>query len=257
MNTISHCCELGHAGDDRYQQRGQFKTIGNLEVYETRPLDGDITRILLLLPDGFGLAKHNVILADMFAERGWLVVIPDYFQGDPLPVSLLQRPPGTLLEDVINMKAWLGRHSAQVIHELLVSFFENIHTSLPGIQTSDNASISVVGYCFGGKYALQLSSWVGVRTAAAFHPSFVEESDLSPGDNGSAAPIIVGLAQNDTMVPRTLSADLNQWASSHKRVLNQRTFCNVGHGFAARPNTKNEVERVQFQDAFHYANDFL
>ena len=36
---------------------------------------------LLLLPDGFGLAQHNFILADNFAVEGFSVVMPDYFEG--------------------------------------------------------------------------------------------------------------------------------------------------------------------------------
>ena len=40
--------------------------------------------LLLLLPDGFGLAKHNFILADSFAQKGWEVVVPDYFEGQYL-----------------------------------------------------------------------------------------------------------------------------------------------------------------------------
>jgi dienelactone hydrolase len=41
----------------------------------------DADRVLLLLPDGFGLARHNLILADRFAEHGWPTILPDYFEG--------------------------------------------------------------------------------------------------------------------------------------------------------------------------------
>jgi dienelactone hydrolase len=46
--------------------------------------------LLVLLPDGFGLAKHNLILADEFAKEGYRVVIPDYFEGQSL---VSQTPP--------------------------------------------------------------------------------------------------------------------------------------------------------------------
>lgn len=36
---------------------------------------------LLLLPDGFGLARHNLMLADAFAQTGWRVIVPDLFEG--------------------------------------------------------------------------------------------------------------------------------------------------------------------------------
>jgi hypothetical protein len=37
--------------------------------------------LLLFYPDGFGLATHNLILADLFASRGWCTMVVDYFEG--------------------------------------------------------------------------------------------------------------------------------------------------------------------------------
>jgi dienelactone hydrolase len=55
--------------------------VGEIQVYDSRPLSGSVKGILILFPDGFGLASHNQLLADMFAERGWTTIIPDYFEG--------------------------------------------------------------------------------------------------------------------------------------------------------------------------------
>jgi dienelactone hydrolase len=68
---------------DSYTPLGTLTTIGRLQTYvnacqgSTNPSRG----LLLLLPDGFGLAKHNLILADNFAKEGWHVIVPDYFEG--------------------------------------------------------------------------------------------------------------------------------------------------------------------------------
>lgn len=62
--------------------KGAIIQIGPLDVYESKP--PELTAhapLLLLLPDGFGLVKHNFLLADAFAARGWRVLIPDYFEG--------------------------------------------------------------------------------------------------------------------------------------------------------------------------------
>lgn len=56
--------------------------IGDLLVYTVAPAQvTNETSTLLLLPDGFGLATHNIILGDKFASQGWLVYLPDYFEG--------------------------------------------------------------------------------------------------------------------------------------------------------------------------------
>jgi dienelactone hydrolase len=69
-----------------YEPRGRITTIGNLEVYDTGSSAPIHERsLLLLLPDGFGLARHNIILADRFAQAGWHVLVPDYFEGRSIP----------------------------------------------------------------------------------------------------------------------------------------------------------------------------
>jgi hypothetical protein len=63
-----------------YTPLGSFGKLGPLAVYETSPAP-DTSDILLYCPDGFGHALHNQYLADRFAERGWHVIIPDYYEG--------------------------------------------------------------------------------------------------------------------------------------------------------------------------------
>lgn len=56
--------------------------MGWLQVYETSALPATSNKnLLLLLPDGFGHVKHNFILADSLAEKGWHVLVPDYYEG--------------------------------------------------------------------------------------------------------------------------------------------------------------------------------
>jgi dienelactone hydrolase len=58
-------------------------------VYETPvPVAKSKKGLMLLLPDGFGLATHNLVLADSFAQEGWHIVVPDYFEGQHEKISL-------------------------------------------------------------------------------------------------------------------------------------------------------------------------
>lgn len=66
---------------DGYSPQGQHSSIGETQVYISGEASGPSKGTLLLLTDGFGLAVHNLILADRYAAEGWHVVVPDLFEG--------------------------------------------------------------------------------------------------------------------------------------------------------------------------------
>lgn len=82
------------------------------------------TQHILYLPDGFGLAAHNLRLADMYAAKGMKITrvhsgkrlngsrmlasgftttIVDYFEGDALPDCFMKYTPGTDLDAYDNL----------------------------------------------------------------------------------------------------------------------------------------------------------
>jgi hypothetical protein len=92
------CCKQGQAGSPSYVPKGSFQKVGCLPVYISSVGDSNNSSkselqwisdtaisssraLLLFFPDGFGLATHNLILADLFASRGWLTMVVDYFEG--------------------------------------------------------------------------------------------------------------------------------------------------------------------------------
>jgi dienelactone hydrolase len=81
-----------------YQTLGSFGPVGSLNTYLSHP-HIDPLGILLLLPDGFGIAQHNFILADQFAARGWQVIIPDYYEGEPFPPGDFRRNPALSVDE--------------------------------------------------------------------------------------------------------------------------------------------------------------
>lgn len=55
---------------ENYQPAGSVNRLHNFEVYQVATSSGDSNGEILLLPDGFGLAKHNKILADHLSTHG-------------------------------------------------------------------------------------------------------------------------------------------------------------------------------------------
>ena len=53
-----------------FKPNGRFRSICNLQVYESLSVSATCIGTLLFLPDGFALASHNVVLADEYAKHG-------------------------------------------------------------------------------------------------------------------------------------------------------------------------------------------
>ncbi|PCD26104.1 hypothetical protein AU210_012536 [Fusarium oxysporum f. sp. radicis-cucumerinum] len=243
-----------------YQPKGFITEIGDIKVYTVAPVQvTDETSTLLLLPDGFGLATHNIILSDKFASHGWLVFLPDYYEGDPLPEALLGPKPTVVLGEcdrpstanapaVININAWLNKHNHSRVGILLQQLVANLQAQRPA------AILQGVGYCFGGKHVLRLAKQ-SLQAAVAFHPSYVEEEDCKD----IKSPLYVGLAGDDEMVPATLHQDLISWVQQSPSQLEFtiESYEGMLHGFAARPNTKDAAMKTEFERAFDRTVNFL
>ncbi|KAJ4176752.1 hypothetical protein NW767_015344 [Fusarium falciforme] len=92
-----------------------------------------------------------------------------------------------------------------------------------------------------------------LRAAASFHPSFVVEDDIKD----IKAPVYIGLAEEDDMVPETLAQDLGTWTKQENVEAVMGSYPGVGHGFAARPATQDPVIREQYDRAFDAALTFF
>ncbi|EWZ28690.1 hypothetical protein FOCG_07415 [Fusarium oxysporum f. sp. radicis-lycopersici 26381] len=67
---MSTChCFTGTPGDRGYEPNGSVKMIHGLNVYQALA-PAEVKGEILFLPDVFGLATHNKILADQYANFG-------------------------------------------------------------------------------------------------------------------------------------------------------------------------------------------
>ncbi|KIW90068.1 uncharacterized protein Z519_09499 [Cladophialophora bantiana CBS 173.52] len=262
MLNAKNCCHTGKPVPDSYIPLGECITIRDIRVYSSnRPADVPSRGLLLLLPDGFGLARHNLILADRFASEGWHVLVPDYFEGDPLPIQLLRRDHALSIDEQpwpeedkqklrdLDFPAWLQRHNHPRVSSLLNDLIAGLS------EQAKNTTIVGVGYCFGGKHVLRLAK-SSLKAAAAFHPSFVEAEDVA----GIQVPLYAGLAEKDDMVPVSLPEDLQAWAVTKMKAnipFTMEIYPGVGHGFAARPDTNDDVIRTQYERAFQKSVEHL
>ncbi|KAK9323209.1 hypothetical protein V1517DRAFT_321002 [Lipomyces orientalis] len=143
--------------------------------------------ILLLLTNGLGIESvNNQLLADEFAREGYFVVMPDLFSSDPnTPVPRIQQQTGSLLARVKSLAVssaagfmtdmWVARHTDERTWPMLVNMVEEI------VDIYRPRDMCVVGYSFGGKYALKLlqlpTSTTNGQTSTQTSPSLAVSND--------------------------------------------------------------------------------
>jgi dienelactone hydrolase len=205
---------------------GVIQELGGVKAYISKPSDYPHApaRLLLLLTGGTGLTStNNQIQADKFASEGFVVVMPDMFDGDPAPNSkaspeeaAAQNPTSTpSFLDTIKIKAvetaksflidmWLARHTEEKVLPLLLKVIEAMKDEFAD-AVSHGDGIYAVGYCYGARYVLLLGA------ERASHPTGVTTpwSRTSAGDEEAGSPsktvgphIKVGALAHPTMVSK-------------------------------------------------------
>lgn len=117
------------------------------------------------------------MLADKFAANGYLVVMPDLFEGDTVP---LNRPEGFKIMD------WLQNHLPQHVEPIIDEVIKEMREKL-GVKR-----IGGIGYCFGGRYVCRyLKPGTGkLEVAYTAHPTMVGPDELA----GIEGPLSIAAA---------------------------------------------------------------
>lgn len=150
---------------DRGEPQGSIIQInGKIKAYLAKPSSGEYKQAVLYLPDIFGIWQNSKLMADAFAAEGYVCLVLDTFNGDPVP---LQMPDG------FDILKWLnegsdGRnpHTAEAVDPIVVAGID--HLKHIGVT-----KIAAVGYCIGAKVRTLLISHCSWWTnkASASHSS--------------------------------------------------------------------------------------
>ncbi|PKS07610.1 hypothetical protein jhhlp_006216, partial [Lomentospora prolificans] len=240
---------------------GEILSINDVNVYVSKPSDYPHTpaKLLLLLTGGTGLqSTNNQIQADKFAGEGYLVIMPDLFNGDPAPTSaaIHEEDTGSLL-DQVKMKAieaaksflidmWLARHTAEKVLPILYKVISGCKEKYADAVQNGNG-IYAVGYCIGGRYVLLLGNEKQlpasqspneeageVRTGPLIKAgALAHGASVTPDDFvGLKVPVSLACVENDPLFPdevRTKGEDAMESANLEHEV---RVYPGVPHGFA-------------------------
>ncbi|KAM5344610.1 hypothetical protein ACJ41O_013145 [Fusarium nematophilum] len=234
------CCYKGvkHEG----AAVGRLETYDSLEVYISEPIK-DSSKGILFITDVVGHKFINAqLLADQFAANGYLVMIPDLFHGDAVP---LNHP-----ED-FDVMAWLqGAYNGNKFQHLPPSVDPIIEKSLSIMRSKYGCQrIGAVGYCFGAKYVVRFLDDVRLNAGFVAHPSFVEKAELE----AIKAPLTIAAAEDDFMFPPDKRKESEEILGKLDIPAQINLYLGNSHGFAVRCDLSVSRQKLAKEAAFMQA----
>ncbi|KXX82713.1 Protein AIM2 [Madurella mycetomatis] len=193
---------------------------------------------ILLIPDVIGIWQNSKLTADQFAANGYLTLLLDVFNGDPL--TLGPRPAG------FNIMDWIAKgsdgnnpHTKEAVDPIVIDGINTLKEKY-GIT-----KIGGVGYCFGAKYVVRHYK-DGISVGYVAHPSFVEEDELE----AITGPLAISAAETDSIFPAEKRHRSEEILKKTGQPYQINLFSGVEHGFAVRGDPSIKVERFAKEQAF-------
>ncbi|KAL8997927.1 MAG: hypothetical protein Q9169_002920 [Polycauliona sp. 2 TL-2023] len=261
---MSSCCLSGSLHEGK--PTGRVDNIGGLDTYIAEPKDGSKTKSVIFISDIFGWEFPNTrLLADQYALAGFYTYLPDFHEGDSLPVSFLQNvePPLkkqeqlSVTEKATNAAAvpttlgpWLVKHR-EAVSKPLIDGFVNTVRMIPGTD-----KIGAVGFCWGGRYAILQAHGPdlatpgaigGVDAVFAAHPSLV----AVPGDfDPVSRPLSIAFGAKDSLMDEGTRGKIIDLMAEKKEVKHEmRIYEDQVHGFALRSDWSSEKDKEAMDEA--------
>ncbi|KAI2625885.1 alpha/beta-hydrolase [Hypoxylon sp. NC1633] len=253
---------------------GELRKLGGVDVYLAKPdtYPTNPSKLLLLLSSGTGIkSTNNQIQADKFADEGFVVVMPDLFEGNPAPNSSPipdAETQGTSFLDMVKLKAaeiaksfvideWLARHTEEKVMPILEKVIDACKAEFAD-AVGNGGGIYAVGYCFGGRYILLLASessrrassgWTGAQkskdeeagdgTDLAKKGPYIKAGALAHATlvstddfQGLKVPVSLVCVENDPMFPDSVRETGEDIMSKENVEHEVQVYPGVPHGFA-------------------------
>jgi dienelactone hydrolase len=233
--------------------------------------------IIVIYSDVFGLPlPNNKLIADAYAKSGeWLVYLPDFFQGDPVPLkvadllipvdaanqSTFAKYTG-LLASAPSFIMWMTRHKQVPTDNVCMDFLRALRRATPR-----NQKIGMAGFCWGGKYALRAgleSNMIEINggkvplvdAVVVLHPSNL----TFPDDvEDLVVPVSYGWGVEDSEVKfeqKGKTEEIHAKAKAAGRKvpeMEHKVYKPGRHGFAVRGNPDDPLERACLEDSMTQA----
>ena len=191
---------------------------GTFSAYLAQPAQGSGPG-LVLLQEIFGINDYLKSMADLYAEEGYVVVVPDLFW---------RIKPGVVLGyGADDFKQALGYHDNFDLDLAL----EDIAATLTAVRAlpTHAGKVGAVGYCLGGKLALLAAAATELDCAVSYYGVGLDAHlDRIPSIR---CPMVFHFAGADAYCPEPARAAIQQ-ALASKLQIEQYVYPGCDHAFA-------------------------
>ncbi|KAK3948705.1 dienelactone hydrolase [Pseudoneurospora amorphoporcata] len=245
-NPPSKCCVVGfrHEGEPT---GSMTKVADKWDAYIATPSDSQKKsgKALLFLPDIIGIWQNSKLMADQLAAQGYLTLVLDIFNGDPLP---LNRP------DDFDFMGWMTKGSTGDNPHTKEAVDPIVQAAIKALKEQYGATkIGALGYCFGAKSLVRHMSttapFTGIDVGFIAHPSFVDEKELA-AING---PLSIAAAETDSIFPAEKRHKSEEILKEKGLPYQINLYSQVVHGFAMRADLTKKQEKFAREQAFAQA----
>ncbi|KAH9941214.1 dienelactone hydrolase endo-1,3,1,4-beta-D-glucanase [Epithele typhae] len=221
------------------EPEGKIEQIAGIECYVATPSgEYDKAKVVLFLTDVFGIPLiNNKLLADDFARNGYRTVMPDLFQGEPLPRT----------------SCWMTRHGPESWHPV-------VDGVVAALKAEGISWIGTTGYCFGAPPAWRLALSGDAKVTVVSHPSRLRvPEDLEEYAQKAKAPLLINSCEEDKAFPAEAQAKGDDILGGGKFAPGyERTYWpGCSHGFAVRGDMSNPQVKAGKEGSFEATVKFF
>ncbi|KAJ5698855.1 hypothetical protein N7462_000860 [Penicillium macrosclerotiorum] len=244
-NPSQSCCYQGfkHHG----KPTGILTTLDGFEVYTSYPPAKSAEYGILILTDIIGHRLTNAqLVADQFAANGFLVMMPDIFHGDPVPLNKTGE---------FNMQKWrMGEYHPQGKAHLTMNVDPIVEACIREMHENLNCKkIGAAGYCFGGKYVVRHLFPGKIDVGYTAHPSHIEEDEIRK----IKGPLAIAAAEIDAIFPAKKRHETETILKELSIPWQINLYSGVKHGFAVRGDQEDPVVKYAKGSAFIQALEWF
>lgn len=164
--------------------------------------EGDSYTGVVVVPSIFGVNDDMAMVAERLAGQGYAAVIPDPFWRD--------EDAGVIGHD----EEGRARAFARLERTPFEQAFGDVTDVINDLRGRDgcNGKIAVMGFCYGGPFALVAGAKCGIQAGISYHGSFVDKYMDSFAD--VKCPLSFHWGDNDAAAPMSLIDDVKEQFSA-------------------------------------------
>jgi carboxymethylenebutenolidase len=192
---------------------------GDMPAYMTLP-EAVQAPALVIVPSVFGVGAVARRTGQTFAEHGYITLTLDvFFRTIPGPLNMADKAEfAKALERNQRFDADAGQRDMAAARDYALA--------LPRC----NGKWAMIGYCFGGRYALRAGAYMGADAVAAFHPSKMGVELAAAA--AVTCPTSFHFGGADQQVPMSEIEAVQQALAGNPRA-ESYVYPGIGHGFTS------------------------